>query len=93
MIAAMEDSGTMQALTFLKAAGRVDLARALVLRTASNYDQPPRGVSPAENLKTMNAGGYSAFRQALESAQRTGDIVVRYLLTHWTDCRDHIPSR
>jgi purine nucleoside permease len=92
MIAAMEDSGTMQALTFLKAAGRADLGRVLVLRTASNYDQPPPGVSPAENLQTMNAGGYSAFRQALESAALTGDMVVRYLLTHWTDCRDRIPG-
>ena len=73
MIAAMEDSGTLQALTFLKAAGRVDLNRVLVLRAASNYDRPPPGVSPAGNLKTMNAGGYSAFRQSLESAERVGD--------------------
>ena len=36
MVAAMEDSGTMQALTFLSQAGRVDLQRVLVLRTVSN---------------------------------------------------------
>ncbi len=36
MISAMEDSGTLQALTFLKAAGRIDLDRVLVLRAASN---------------------------------------------------------
>jgi purine nucleoside permease len=92
MISAMEDSGTLQALTFLQTAGRVDIRRVLVLRTASNYDRPPAGVTPADNLKTMNAGGYSAFRQALESAERAGDLVVRYVVEHWDNCRDHVPG-
>src|SRR5690606_35923410 len=35
---AMEDSGTLRSLTNLDRAGRVDLRRVLVLRTASNYD-------------------------------------------------------
>jgi purine nucleoside permease len=35
MISAMEDTGTMQALTFLSQAGRVDLQRVLVLRTVA----------------------------------------------------------
>lgn len=34
---AMEDSGIMRALRSLDVAGRVDVRRALVLRTASNY--------------------------------------------------------
>lgn len=93
MISAMEDSGTLQALTFLQAAGRVDLKRVLVLRAASNYDRPPPGISPAENLKTMNAGGYSAFRQSLESAELAGDLVIRYLVAHWSECRDRVPAK
>jgi predicted cupin superfamily sugar epimerase len=36
----MEDTGTMQALTNLAKARRVDLNRVLVLRTASNFDSP-----------------------------------------------------
>ena len=40
---AMEDTGTMQSLTFLAKAGRVDMNRVLVLRTASDYDQQPPG--------------------------------------------------
>lgn len=92
MISAMEDSGTMQALTFLSAAGRVDLNRVLVLRSASNFDRPPPGVSAADNLKTMNGGGYSAYRQSLENAERTGDVVVRYLIEHWNRCRDQVPG-
>ena len=35
MVSAMEDSGTMQALTFLSQAGRADLQRVLVLRTVT----------------------------------------------------------
>jgi len=92
MVAAMEDSGTLQALTFLEAAGRVDLKRVLVLRAASNYDRPPPGVSPADNLKIMNEGGYSAFRQSLDSAERVGDVVVRFIVDHWRDCRDRVPG-
>jgi len=42
MISAMEDTGTMQALTFLSQASRVDLQRVLVLRTVSNYDASRR---------------------------------------------------
>ncbi len=92
MISAMEDSGTMQALTFLNQAGRVDLRRILVLRAASNYDRPPKDVSAAENLKVMHDGGYSAYLPALDNAERVGDRVVRYLVDHWTECRDHIPE-
>jgi purine nucleoside permease len=92
MIAAMEDSGTLQALTFLGAAGKMDVNRVLVLRAASNFDRPPPGVSAAENLATMNSGGYSAYRESLDNAQRVGAAVVRYLVEHWNECRDHIPG-
>ena len=37
MIAAMEDSGTLQALTFLGAANKVDLNRALLLRSGKQF--------------------------------------------------------
>jgi purine nucleoside permease len=51
MVAAMEDSGTMQALTFLSGAGRVDLQRVLVLRTVSNYDREAPSVPATESLQ------------------------------------------
>jgi purine nucleoside permease len=92
MISAMEDSGTMQALTLLSQARRIDLQRVLVLRSVSNYDRQPEGISAAENLKSMNSGGYSAYLPALEGAERVGDAVVRYLVTHWNDCRDSLPA-
>jgi len=86
MIAAMEDSGTLQALTFLSHAGRVDLSRVLVLRTVSNYDREAPGSTPAESLKGLVTGSYSAYMPALEAAETVGDRVVRYLVEHWSEC-------
>src|SRR5581483_11784165 len=41
----MEDTGTLQSLTFLAKAGRVDRDRVLVLRTTSNFDQQTAGMT------------------------------------------------
>ena len=92
MVAAMEDSGTMQALTFLSQAGRVDLQRVLVLRTVSNYDREPPGTSVPESLKEMVSGNYSAYMPSLEAAQTVGDRVVRDLIDHWKDRESTIPQ-
>ena len=91
MIAAMEDSGTMQALTFLSNAGRVDLRRVLVLRTVSNYDREAPGVSAAESLQEMVSGNYSAYMPSLEAAQIVGDKVVRDIVEHWAERESNIP--
>jgi len=91
MISAMEDTGTMQSLTFLKNAGRVDLNRVLVLRTVSNYDREAPGSTPAESLKGLVSGTYSAYLPALDAAQTVGGKVVRYLVDHWAECEKTIP--
>ena len=93
MVAAMEDSGTMQALTFLSQAGRVDLQRVLVLRTVSNYDREPPDESAAQSLREMASGNYSAYMQALEAAESVGDRVVRDLVEHWSERESVIPHR
>jgi purine nucleoside permease len=93
MVAAMEDSGTLQALTFLSRAGRVDLRRVLVLRTVSNYDREPPGTTAADSLKGMIFGNYSAYLPALEAAQIVGDKVVRDIVEHWVDCELTIPHQ
>jgi purine nucleoside permease len=92
MISAMEDSGTMQALTFLSNAGRADKQRILILRTVSNYDRQAPGSSAAESLRTMTFGAYSAYMPALEAAQRVGGTVVDYLVNHWDTLRDNVPT-
>jgi purine nucleoside permease len=92
MIAAMEDTGTMQALTFLSNAGRVDLRRVLVLRTVSNYDREAPGSTPAESLKGLVGGIYSAYLPALDAAQIVGSKVVHHLVEHWDECASTIPK-
>jgi purine nucleoside permease len=91
MIAGMEDTGTLQALTFLDQAGRADLKRVLVLRTVSNYDREAPGLTPAESLKNMAGGKYAAYLPALEAAERVGDKVVRDIVEHWAERESDIP--
>ena len=91
MISAMEDTGTMQALTFLSQVGRVDLQRVLVLRTVSNYDREPPGANVADSLKTIVSGNYSAYFPALEAAQAVGDKVVRDIVEHWAARESTLP--
>jgi purine nucleoside permease len=91
MVSAMEDTGTLQALTFLSQAGRVDLRRVLVLRTVSNYDREAPGSTAAESLQTMVFGNYSAYLPALEAAEVVGDRVVRDIVEHWGERKSIIP--
>ena len=81
---AMEDSGTLLSLKFLANAGRVDWKRILVLRTVSNYDRQPRGLTAAESLARQRVGTYSAYLPALEAAYQVGHTVVNEVLEHWT---------
>jgi purine nucleoside permease len=89
---AMEDTGTLQSLEFLANAGRVDLNRVLVLRTVSNYDRQPRGVSAAESLSRQRIGAYAAYLPSLEAAYKVGHAVVNELLTHWPQYERSIPA-
>jgi purine nucleoside permease len=93
MISAMEDTGTLQSLTLLGNAGKVDLHRVLVLRTVSNYDREAPGSTAAESLASMQNRTYSAFGAALETAETVGDKVVRYLVEHWPEVKTKIPAK
>lgn len=77
---AMEDTGTLTALTMLAAAGKVDRNRVLVLRTASNHTVPRTGETAAESLRRhADETQYTAFGPAIEAAYRVGSVVVRRL--------------
>ena len=89
---AMEDTGTLQSLTFLAHDGRVDLNRVLILRTASDYDQPVPGITAAESLARTKIGSYTAYLPAIEAAWRVGNRVVEKLMENWGQYRDHIPG-
>jgi purine nucleoside permease len=81
---AMEDTGTLQSLEFLTNAHRVDARRILVLRTVSNFDRQPRGMTAAESLANQRIGKYSGYLPSLEAAYTIGHVVVNELLTHWS---------
>jgi purine nucleoside permease len=81
---AMEDTGTLLSLKNLAAAGRIDWQRILVLRTVSNFDQQPRGMSAADSLARQRIGAYSAYLPSLEAAYTVGHTVVNELLTNWS---------
>ncbi len=90
---AMEDTGTLQSLTLLAHAGRVDLNRVLVLRTAADYDQPRPGRTAAESLAQNKIGKYTGYLPALEAAWRAGNAVVSNIVANWQQYRDRIPGQ
>ena len=90
---AMEDTGTLHALTFLAKAKRVDLNRVMVLRTVSDFDSPPPDMTAAESLVRGRSGAYFAVGEALEAAQSVGGRVVAELVKNWDKYRDVVPSK
>lgn len=88
---AMEDTGTMQSLTWLTNAGRADRDRLMVLRTGSNYTLPPPGVDAATNLLSENEG-YAGLDASLESAYIVGSKVIDTLVAGWDIYRDRTPT-
>lgn len=91
-ICGMEDTGTMQSLTWLARAGKVDVNRVMVLRTASNYDQQREGISAAASLAETKITKYGAYLPALDADYRVGDVVVRELLRTWARVRESVPG-
>ena len=89
---AMEDTGTLRALTNLTRAGRADVNRVLLLRTASNFDLQPPGLTAAQSLSGENIGHYSAFLPSLEAAHVVGSPVVHALVAGWAKYETTPPS-
>jgi purine nucleoside permease len=88
VMTAMEEIGTLQALSFLARAGRVDLRRILVLRTGSNYTMPPSGMSAAESLAVMSLNRNPGYLPALEAAYLVGRKVIDELIENWASSAD-----
>jgi purine nucleoside permease len=80
---AMEDIGTYQSLAWLSRAGKADVHRLLVLRTASNFDRQWPATSAAESMFGEKLSHYSAYMPSLEAAFQVGNQVVQAILTDW----------
>ncbi|WP_221029960.1 purine nucleoside permease [Actomonas aquatica] len=90
---AMEDTGTYNSLSWLDRAGKVDVKRLLVLRTASNFSMQWPGGDAAESLSGEKLGpGYSAYFPSLDAAHRVGSKVVHALLEGWETYRTEMPG-
>lgn len=87
---AMEDTGTMQSLTFLSKNGKVNLDKVMVLRTASNYTMQYPGITAAESLsgEKLSSKGYTAFIPSLEAAYKVGSKVVNEISDNWESYKD-----
>jgi purine nucleoside permease len=79
---AMEETGTLQAMTYLDRVGRAKMDRVMVLRSGSNYSMPPDGVSAADNLMRENEG-YSGMRARSEE-RRVGKECRRLCRSRWS---------
>jgi len=89
---AEEDTGVMQAITFLAQVHRADPRRVLLLRTASDYSVPPPGETAAQLLASDNDGGLSGFTESLNAAYLVGSKVVNELSRGWSRYDATIPG-
>ena len=64
----------------------------LLLRTGSNFDQQPPGLTAAESLSGEKIGHYSAYLPSLEAAYAVGSKVVHALVEGWPRYESEIPA-
>ncbi|GJF00162.1 purine nucleoside permease [Phanerochaete sordida] len=76
-----EDNATLEALLRGALTGLVDFARVIVMRTASDFDRPFDGQSPAANLFDSGDPGFEISIQNIAAA---GVPVVTGIVKEWT---------
>lgn len=74
-----EDNGVLEALLRGHILRRVDFARVIHMRSGSDFDRPPPGVSVADNL-FYSQGGYG---DALSNLRLAGVKVVQGIVAEW----------
>ena len=77
-ICGMEDSGTLHAIDHLTKIGRANRNRVLLLRTASNFTQPPPDECASLHFTEENT--FPAFDAALENGYRCVTAVIDDIL-------------
>lgn len=77
---AQEDNATLEVLLRMAIEGLVDFARIIVMRTGSDFDRPPPGVSAYDHLLIMDQNG---FEIAIENIYNAGVEIVKGVLDGW----------
>ncbi len=75
----MEDNATLTALSRAAQAGRLDMDRVAVLRTASNFDRAHEGQQTADSLSASSGG----FGPATANAFRVGNAFATEVIENW----------
>ncbi len=88
-----EDSATHNALTRAAAAGRLDISRVAVLRTASNFDRPYPGQTAYDSLMASTTGGSGGFVPALRNLYAAGGPLVRDIIARWDLWKNGVPAQ
>jgi purine nucleoside permease len=87
-----EDNATYNALARATAAGRADVKRLAVLRTASNFDRPHSGQSAYASLMASTAGTTGGFVPATHNLYAVGGLLVNDIVAHWDQWRVGVPA-
>lgn len=77
---AQEDNATLEVLLRMAVEGLVDFARVIVMRTGSDFDRPPPGVSAYDHLLVMDQNG---FEIAIDNIYNAGVEIARGVLGGW----------
>lgn len=78
---AQEDNATLEAILRAAQFNLTDVSRAIIMRTASDFDRPPPGVSEIQNLLYVDQGG---FPPAIKNIYLAGVKVVTGILDGWS---------
>ena len=85
----MESQTYQKEMRVFAAQGFVDADRIMVLRTASNFSEPPPGIAVTASIGDEGPGQVVAF----DSNQRAGAPVLHELLAHWDRYEGTVPGR
>jgi purine nucleoside permease len=76
----MNDSGAMDALHSLSQAGLADWNRVVLLRTASNFDRQPPGLTAEQSANSEKHAAYTGYEASLEAAYMVGSRIAKTIL-------------
>lgn len=79
-MSAQEDNATLEVLLRMAIEGLVDFSRIIVMRTGSNFDRPPPGVTAYEHLLVNVQNGFPI---AVENIYNAGVEIAKGVLCDW----------
>lgn len=77
---AQEDNAVLEVMVRAAIEGLVDFSRIIVMRTGSDFDRPPPGVSAYDHLLIMDQNG---FEIAIDNIYNAGIEIVTGVLNGW----------